>query len=203
MAWCGASHCYVYPGPTLRTTNHETVPQLIEAGDVELLEALVKAGHMPQGLSEADELGLTPAYLAVTFDRPEVLRFLDDIGVDLAKPCDAVGYATPAFYCAYHGNVRCLETLARLGVDLKAPCTKYGELPFKFAGRHPPVVADQLVDAVTLRDRSAVVISSHVRGRPDRCFYMAAKRLVVTIQRRWRHIQQLRRSLDAPAPAPG
>ena len=47
------------------------VPQLVEAGDVELLETLLECGHLPRGLAEADpESGLSPAYIAVACDQP-------------------------------------------------------------------------------------------------------------------------------------
>lgn len=208
MSWCAISNRYVYDEPKLWTTNHETIPQLIEAGDVEALEALVRAGHLPQGLQDPDELGLSPSFLAVTFDRPGVLRLLDRVGVDLSVACDVAGYGTPAFYCAYHAKVRCLEELARLGVDLNAPCTKFGELPSHFFYRHPSDVANQLIDAVTLRDRSAVVIATLARGLANRRLYLAKQMLVVTIQRRWREIKALRRKFAAfknatvPAPSP-
>ena len=68
---------YVYKGPELYTTNHETVPQLIEKGDVELLSALIFCGHLPQGLDCPDpEFGLTPAYLAVSRGVVRCLREL-------------------------------------------------------------------------------------------------------------------------------
>mmetsp|Transcript_17451 Transcript_17451/g.53110 ORF Transcript_17451/g.53110 Transcript_17451/m.53110 type:complete len:271 (+) Transcript_17451:73-885(+) len=69
--WNTAAGCYAYAGPELFTTNHDTVPQLIEAGDVELLEKLLECGHLPRGLAEADpESGLSPAYIAVACDQP-------------------------------------------------------------------------------------------------------------------------------------
>lgn len=208
MSWCVISHRYVYEEPKLWTTNHATLPQLIEAGDVEVLETLVRAGHLPQGLQDPDELGLSPSFLAVTFDRPDVLRLLDRVGVDLSVACDVAGYGTPAFYCAYHAKVQCLEVLARLGVDLNAPCTKYGELPSHFFYRHPTDVADQLSNAVTLRDRSAVVIATLARGFNNRWQFQAKQLLIVTIQRRWRQVRALRRkvavrnNVTVPAPSP-
>ena len=119
--WDAATGTFVYERPKLHTTNHETVPELIENGDVELLNALLDCGHLPEGLDRPDpEFGLTAAYLAVTYDQPAVLDVLAARGCDLAKMCDGEGddaYATPAFYAAYHGKVRCLEALVRLGVD--------------------------------------------------------------------------------------
>lgn len=173
--------------PIFRSCRHETVPQLIEAGEVEMLELLVRTGHIaPSQLGMESELGLTPAYLAVRFDRPEILRFLSRAGVDLSKKCD--DYATPAFYAAYHGNVRILETLARLGVDLKASCTRLGDRPCDFFKKHPTAIYDMLVDAVMLRDRAAVTITSLLKGSPAKRIFRAKQFLVVTIQRRWREI---------------
>lgn len=144
--------------------------QAIQAGDLQLLE-----------ICRLDEGDLTPAFLAIAYDRPEVLTFLHRAGVDLSLPCD--DYATPAFYAAYRGQVKCLEQLARLGVDLRQPCTKFGDQPSVF---FPPEFHDQLVHVLTLRDRAATAIARVVRGKRHRAVYDAKRRALVIIQRRFR-----------------
>ena len=185
--WDAEAGRYVYAPPELYTTNHETVPELIENGDVELLRALLDCGHLPQGLDAPDpEFGLTAAYMAVTYDQPEILDELSRRGCDLRKPCDGEGddaYGTPAFYAAYHGKVRVLETLVRLGVDTKDPCTKYGELPDAFYGNHGEDVARQLAYAATFRHRMASRLARYLWMAPVRKRYAVALKFARLIQR--------------------
>ena len=141
--------------PAIKLRSGESV---FEAGDVDLLRALRRCGHLPGGLQGADDLGLTPAYLAVHFDQPAVLDFLREDGVDLTVACDGVGadgHGTPAFYAAFHGKVRVLRALARLGVAMEAPCTRFGEAPAEFFDRHGPAVAEQLRAAANFRHATA------------------------------------------------
>ena len=188
--WDAATGTFVYERPELHTTNHETVPELIENGDVELLNALLDCGHLPEGLDRPDpEFGLTAAYLAVTYDQPAVLDVLAARGCDLAKMCDGEGddaYATPAFYAAYHGKVRCLEALVRLGVDATEPCTKHGEAPAAFYAKHGAVVAGQLAFAATFRHRMATRLTRYLLMAPRRRSYRVTVRYCALIQRVFR-----------------
>jgi len=181
------------------------VAELIQRGEVSLLEALSRGGHLPEGLSRCDEAlgGLSPAYLAIAYDRPEVLSFLARrADVDLKVACDDAGYGTPAFYAAYNARVRCLDTLVRLGVDCRDPCTKFGEIPSHFIDRHEPVLHDQLLDVLTLRDRAADRIQRWLRRFPMMDYFRAARLVVVCIQRRWRELRALRGGAPSPSPPP-
>lgn len=43
-------------------------------------------------LKEADDIGMTPIYQAVFYDRPEIIKYLYKRGLDLAEPCDPEKY---------------------------------------------------------------------------------------------------------------
>ena len=190
---------YVYRGPELYACRHATVPQLIEAGDVDLLRALRRCGHLPGGLQGADDLGLTPAYLAVHFDQPAVLDFLREDGVDLTVACDGVGadgHGTPAFYAAFHGKVRVLRALARLGVAMEAPCTRFGEAPAEFFDRHGPAVAEQLRAAANFRHATATRLARFLWMGPARRRLALARRYARLLQNAYRGHSVRRHAAD-------
>ena len=175
------------------------MPQLIEAGDVDLLRALRRCGHLPGGLQGADDLGLTPAYLAVHFDRPAVLDFLREDGVDLTVACDGVGadgHGTPAFYAAFHGKVRVLRALARLGVAMEAPCTRFGEAPAEFFDRHGPAVAEQLRAAANFRHATATRLARFLWMGPARRRLALARRYARLLQNAYRGHSVRRHAAD-------
>ena len=45
-----------------------------------------------------DDLGLTLIFLAIYYDRPEIIEYLHKRGVDVTKPCDPMDYGNPMFY---------------------------------------------------------------------------------------------------------
>ncbi|KAJ1460092.1 hypothetical protein M885DRAFT_509813 [Pelagophyceae sp. CCMP2097] len=171
--------------PRVRGTDHETLPQLIEVGDVDLIRALDDLGHwLP--LDQLDEVNLSPAYYAVLHDQPRVLWYLDHVGVDLSKACDDAGYGAPAFYAAFAGSSSALAALAKLGVDLDAPCTKDGDAPAVFFDRHGALVSAQCHLARTLRHRSATSLTGTILAQPARLRFLAIRRGLVELQRRGR-----------------
>ena len=197
--WDETAQKYVYGGPALYSSRHATVPQLIEAGDVDLLRALRRCGHLPGGLAGSDDLGLTPAYLAVHFDRPAVLDFLREDGVDLTVACDGSGedaHGTPAFYAAFHGKVRILEALCRLGVAMEAPCTRMGETPADFFERHGPAVAAQLRAAARFRHKCATTLARFLWMAPPRRFLGLARRYARLLQGIYRGVSVRKGAAD-------
>mmetsp|Transcript_13805 Transcript_13805/g.18438 ORF Transcript_13805/g.18438 Transcript_13805/m.18438 type:complete len:200 (-) Transcript_13805:13-612(-) len=183
MSWDHGKQKYVYDGPKFRSTNHNTIPMLIESGDIELLEILLRTGHLhAQSLKYFDEMGLNPAYLAITYNRPEFLALLYINGVDLNQSCDEQGYGTPFFYAVYHANIRCLEELIRLGIDPKSGCTKFGDKPTHFAKRHEPHIAAQLFKIIYHRDHAA----ARIQRLLIRYQLMKRNRYITVIQRQWR-----------------
>ena len=169
-----------------KTRARASVDLFIERGDVEVLSLFLRAGFLHDFLG--DDESLSPAYLAIAYDRPEVLYFLArEGGVDLRAFCD--DYGTPAFYASYDAKVRCLEALARLGVDLRAPCTVFGEKPASFFQRHDPAVVDELMRVLNLKDRAAQKIARWLRKFPLMERFRAQRHITILLQRRWRHIQ--------------
>lgn len=137
-------------------------------GDVEMLRWLHKSGEVD--LSVKTEMGTTCAYLAVLNDRPDILRLLFELGIDLTKPCDAMDYGSPALWAAKYGREHVLVELFNLGIDLnKTPCEKYGKSAFFMAnvfGNHPAMERVEQLQA--RRNEAATTIAALARGHRTR-----------------------------------
>ena len=76
-------------------------------------------------LERVDDCGLSLPYLAVHYDRPDMVRYLHKRGLDLSKPCDPMEFGTPMFYAVSTGKMHIVETLDSLGISVKAVCDTY------------------------------------------------------------------------------
>mmetsp|Transcript_28259 Transcript_28259/g.36556 ORF Transcript_28259/g.36556 Transcript_28259/m.36556 type:complete len:172 (-) Transcript_28259:163-678(-) len=97
--------------------------------------------------------------------KTEVLRCLHELGVDLTKPCDSMGYGSPAFWAAKYGREHILLELFNLGIDLNGPCERYGKDPKFMAavcGNHNAI--DRVDQLRQKRNFSAAFIQALLRG---------------------------------------
>ena len=62
-------------------------------------------------LQRSDDLGLTLPYLAVFYDRPEILEYLHKRGLDLSIPCDPCDYGTCMYYAITLQKQSCIVML--------------------------------------------------------------------------------------------
>ena len=154
--------------------------QAIRSNDLRTISDLHGSGDYPD-LSKPDDVGNYPAHLAVLFDRPEVLKFLHDKGVDLGTKCDTAGFGTPAFYCTHHGKEDMLTVLWELGYDLTDNCDKYGMPPSYYAEKKGDELTVKhlamLTSRGTLQDVKATVIQKVERGRVARVEHREAVQL--------------------------
>lgn len=104
-------------------SSNDGMAQQIMENRTDLLDILSK-----EDLERTDDLGLSLPYLAIYYDRPDMVAYLHKRGLDLSKPCDSLGYGNPMFYAvdlARHGIVRLLY---RLNYSLRGPCETFFNL---------------------------------------------------------------------------
>ena len=146
----------------------------IRENDIDTIRDLYLSGDYPD-LSKPDDVGNYPAHLAVLFDRPAVLKFLHERGVDLSAKCDSCGYGTPSFYAMHYGKTDILSDLWRMGYDLSSPCDRYGLPPLYYAAkRGDKLTADHISSVMsrgTLQDVMATKLQRCSRGHRDRKRY--------------------------------
>jgi hypothetical protein len=150
--------------------------QAIRENDISTITDLYGSGDYPD-LAKPDDVGNYPAFLAIFFDRPQVLRLLHDKGVDLARKCDDTSYGTPAFYAMHYGKTELLSDLWKMGYDLTDPCDKYGMPPSYYADKKgDKIMTDHLKELTsrgTLQDVMATIIQRCTRGLAGRNEYRA------------------------------
>jgi hypothetical protein len=94
-----------------------------------------------------------------------VLRLLQELGYDLKKPCDPMGYGAPAFWAANYGREHVLLELFNLGIDLDGPCERYGKSAVFMCGVRGNHGAIDRVNALRAHRASvATMVQAHVRG---------------------------------------
>lgn len=59
-----------------------------------------------QQLRDTDDLGLTLPFLAVYYDRPDMLKYLRKRGFDLSQPCDPMNFGNTMFYAISLGSFK-------------------------------------------------------------------------------------------------
>jgi len=82
-----------------------------------------------------DDLGLTLPFLAVYYDRPEMLTYLSKRGVDITAFCDPMSFGTPMYYAITLHKSSLIQHLDALGLSVKVPCDNMGTLPLTHAKR--------------------------------------------------------------------
>ena len=112
-------------------TANSGIAQQIAENRTDLLDILPKSALN----APTDDLGLTPAFLAVYYDRPEIINYLHSRGVDFSKPCDPMEFGTPMFYAINLGRSRLISQLDMLGAGIDKPCDRFGQLPMVHVNR--------------------------------------------------------------------
>jgi hypothetical protein len=136
-------------------------------------------------LERIDDCGLSLPFLAVYYDRPDMIRYLHKRGLNLAATCDPMDFGTPMFYAVSMGKIHCVEALDSLGVSVAAVCDNYLKLtPDYFASR----LGDQsIADKITqLKERELsayILFKKNFDKHKARSRYLKVKKAVMTIQR--------------------
>lgn len=134
-------------------------------------------------LNRKDDLGLSLAYLAVYYDRPQMLEYLFKRGILLTETCDPLDYGNPMFYAITMKRTSCIVALDLLGCSIHDPCTKLGETAWEHAER----LDDENVKATLnyLKDkeyRAAILFLKHYWRRRVRRYYLQMKSSILVIQ---------------------
>lgn len=160
-------------------SNNGMAQQVLE-NRTDLLDLLSR-----EELEGCDDLGLTLPYLAVHYDRPEILRYLHHRGLDLRKPCDPLDYGTPLFYAASLGRHHVLHTLYSLGYSLKDGCESYFDLPpIYYARRRDDGDMVQMIDEIIVKeDRATALLRKNILRNQQQRLYQRKRKHIISIQR--------------------
>jgi ankyrin repeat protein len=96
-------------------------------------------------LSAPDDLGLTPQFLCVYYDKPEAVRYLHSRGVDFVKVCDPMGFGTPMYYAVAFSRYSMIRVLESIGVSVVIACDCLGYTPTFHAERLDDRAIKQLI----------------------------------------------------------
>jgi ankyrin repeat protein len=80
-----------------------------------------------------DDSGLSALFLAVYYDRPDIIRYLYKRGVDLSSYCDPYSNGTALYYAVSFSRFGIVELLQKLGCSLEISCDSLGQTPLKTA----------------------------------------------------------------------
>jgi hypothetical protein len=106
-----------------------------------------------------DDLGLTLPFLAVYYDRPDMLDYLRKRGVDLRAPCDPMDFGNPMFYAIHLKKTRLILHLDILGCSVREPCDSLKVLPLAHVERlDDPFMKDAIHYAFGKEERARVRI---------------------------------------------
>ena len=153
--------------------------QQIQENRTDLLDLLTT-----EELKRVDDLGLTLQYLAIFYDRPQMLEYLHKRGVDLGVSCDPVDYGTPMFYAITLQRHACVIMLDILGYSINNPCTKLEELPVAHVQRTGDDNMKLTFEYIKEKEfRAVTLFLKHYWRRRLRKHYLEMKKSIVIIQR--------------------
>ena len=136
-------------------------------------------------LEKVDDCGLSLPYLAVHYDRPDMIRYLHKRGLDFSKPCDPMEYGTPMFYAVNMGKIHIVETLDSLGISVNHVCDTYMKLtPSYYASRiGDPSVAHSIQRLQAQEVAAGELFMKNYLKQRARRKYLRIRKAVLTIQR--------------------
>lgn len=136
-------------------------------------------------LSEpVDDLGLTLPFLAVYYDRPDMLEYLHKRGVDLKKFCDPMEFGNPLYYAIHMRKIRMVILLDLLGCSVKEPCDALEVMPMTHAERlDDQYVKDAIVYASGKEVRACILFYKHFLRVKYRKIYLKKRRSIPLLQR--------------------
>lgn len=158
-------------GTNVSIPNKATMYQIVSENDCDALKTLPDLFQTRLDLSLPDEHGLTPAYLACTLDKPDILKTLhNELNINLSKPCDSMMFGSPSFYAVQHNHVNILETLWELGYDLTQSCDKFENSPLFYAEQNKDFKSIKMLRELETRKRYDFGNSAHVIQRAAMIF---------------------------------
>ena len=124
------------------------IGQMITENKTDLLDlATVEELQLPD-----IDSGLSAVFMAIYYDRPDVVKYLHRRGVDLSKSCDPMGFATPFFYIVSFSRFELLGLLDQLGYSLEVPCDTFRRTPLTRAVKiNDTSMRDEIIRLITRR----------------------------------------------------
>jgi hypothetical protein len=173
----GARLCQV-----IMESNDGRAQQVIE-NKTDLLDLMTK-----EDLEQVDDLGLTLPYLAVHYDRPEILKYLKKRGFDLSLPCDAMNYGNAMFYAVNLSRLNIVTVLDSLGCYVNAPCEFMFKMnPLMFADRIGDVLLkNQILEIISKERHAAELFLKNFLKAKQQNKYLKIKKCVILIQKIFR-----------------
>jgi hypothetical protein len=131
-----------------------------------------------------DDLGITLPFLAVYYDRPEMLEYLRKRGVDLTKYCDPMEYGNPLFYAIHFRRIRIILCLDLLGVSVREPCDSIKTKPWTHAERlDDSYVKEMLTYCFGKEQRASTLVTKHFKRIKTRKQYLFKLKVIPLLLR--------------------
>jgi hypothetical protein len=136
-------------------------------------------------LRKVDDFGLTLAFAAVYYDRPDMLVYLSKRGVDLTLPCDAMGFGNPMYYAVSLGKPALIRPLHTAGCYVTSSCDAwFQKTPAYYASRLPnEYTKAEIAILATQTQRAATFVVKNFMRHKYRTRYLVMLEAVAMIQR--------------------
>jgi hypothetical protein len=140
--------------------------------------------YSKEELLETDDLGLSLPFIAVYHDRPEMLRYLYNRGLDITIPCDSMNFGNPMFYAVIWHKYRLVDMLDLLGCSVSNPCDSFKQSPRSHAERLDDSLMIELINNLEKRpERVKTLFMKNFLKAKYRRLYKNALRAIILIQR--------------------
>ena len=135
-------------------------------------------------LTEPDDLGLNCAFLAIYYDRPEMVRYLHGRGIDFSIPCDPMNFGTPMFYAVCYGRHDLVKVLDSIGISVTTVCDSLEQKPIFHADRIDDKEMKYLVGRLSDKQGLAILLCRKnlwkIKARKQ---YLLCRKAIMNIQR--------------------
>ena len=131
-----------------------------------------------------DDLGITLPFLAVYYDRPDMMEYLSKRKVDINKFCDPMEFGNPLFYALYLRKVRMILTLDLLGCSVSQPCDFLKQMPMTIAKRlDDKHVIDMITYCYGKDQRAVILVMKHFYRIKYRKIYLFKMKVIPLLMR--------------------
>ena len=140
--------------------------------------------YTKEQLETPDDLGLTPIFLAIQYDQPDMLRYLHKRGLDLNAPCDPMNFGNPMFYAVRLRKHRLIRVLDMLGCPVRGPCDAFKHTAEDNATRiNDSFAKHEIHMAETKEHRAAVLFRKNFLKCKYRKLFLKKVTMATRIQR--------------------
>ena len=160
--------------------SNKGIMQSVIDGTTDMLDLLTV-----EELEEIDpDSGCSAPYLAIYYDRPRIVKYLHDRGIDFQKNCDGMGFGTCIFYAVSYLRYEILELLEQLEYDISCPCDEFGQTPLQRAEKmENKELHAHLEFLMTRRVRVHIFMTKNCMRFLHRTRYLRLYRNLLVVQR--------------------